>query len=111
MFGSQIPSVTVREVTDDAHLLDVREADEWAAGHAPGAQHVPMNQIPVRLDEVPIDADVLVVCRTGVRSARVVQFLRSHGRDNVRNLDGGMKDWVSAGRPLVADHGGPAQVL
>lgn len=111
MFGSHIPSMTVDEVTDGVHLLDVREDDEWAAGHAPDARHVPMNQIPLRLDEVPVDGDVLVVCRSGVRSARVVQFLRSHGRDNVHNLDGGMKDWVAAGRPLVTDHGGPAQVL
>jgi rhodanese-related sulfurtransferase len=111
MFGSHIPSVTVDEVTEGAYLLDVREDDEWAAGHAPDAQHVPMNQIPTRLDEVPDDREVLVVCRSGIRSARVVQFLRSHGRDKVHNLDGGLQEWVAAGRPLVTEDGSPAQVL
>jgi rhodanese-related sulfurtransferase len=111
MFGSHIPSVTVDEVTEGAYLLDVREDDEWAAGHAPDAQHVPMNQIPTRLDEVPDDREVLVVCRSGIRSARVVQFLRSHGRDKVHNLDGGLQEWVAAGRPLVTEAGSPAQVL
>lgn len=111
MFGSHVPSLTVDQVTDSVHLLDVREDDEWAAGHAPGAQHVPMNEIPIRLDEVPDDQDVLVVCRSGVRSARVVQFLRSHGHVNVHNLEGGMQDWVAAGRPLVTDRDAPAQVL
>jgi rhodanese-related sulfurtransferase len=111
MFGSHISSVTVGEVTDDAHLLDVREDDEWTAGHAPGAQHLPMTQVAVRLDEVPTNRTVVVVCRSGVRSARVVQFLRNHGLDNVHNLDGGLRDWVAAGQPLVAEHGAPAQVL
>lgn len=111
MFGSRIPSVTADEVTDGAHLLDVREDDEWAAGHAPGAQHLPMTEVPARLDEVPTDRPVVVVCRSGVRSARVVLFLRNHGLDNVHNLDGGMQDWVAAGHPLVADRGAPAQVL
>jgi rhodanese-related sulfurtransferase len=95
----------------DVHLLDVREHVEWMAGHAPGAQHLPMHQIPTRIDEVPADREVLVVCRSGVRSALVVEFLRRNGRDNVRNLDGGMEDWVAAGGPLVAEDGAPARVL
>lgn len=106
-----VPTVTVAEVTEDAHLLDVREDDEWRAGHAPDAQHLPMNLIPARLGEVPADRDVVVVCRSGVRSAHVVEFLRRQGHDNVRNLDGGMQDWAAAGRPMVAEDGAPARVL
>jgi rhodanese-related sulfurtransferase len=111
MFGSQVPAVDATEVDEDAHLLDVREEVEWVAGHAPGAQHVPMSQIQARLDEVPTDRGVVVVCRSGNRSARVVQFLLANGWREVRNLDGGMQDWVAVGRPLVADHGQPAEVL
>jgi rhodanese-related sulfurtransferase len=111
MFGSQVPAVTATEVAQGAHLLDVREQDEWDAGHAPGAQHLPMSEIQARLDEVPTDRDVVVVCRSGNRSARVVQFLLANGWRQVRNLDGGMQDWAAVGRPLVADHGQPAAVL
>lgn len=106
-----IPTVSVPEVAQGTHLLDVREHDEWAAGHAPGAQHLPMGELPARLTEVPTDRDVVVVCRSGVRSARVVQFLLGNGWDNVRNLDGGMQDWAAAGRPLTTDGGAPATVL
>jgi rhodanese-related sulfurtransferase len=111
MFGSQVPAITATEVDQDAHLLDVREQDEWDAGHAPGAQHLPMSEIQARLDEVPTDRDVVVVCRSGNRSARVVQFLLANGWRQVHNLDGGMQDWAAVGRPLVADHGQSAAVL
>lgn len=111
MFGSQVPAVTATEVDHDVHLLDVREQEEWDAGHAPGAQHLPMREVPTRLDEVPSDRDVVVVCRSGARSARVVEFLLGNGWRQVRNLDGGMQDWVAVGRPLVADQDRPAQVL
>lgn len=106
-----IPTVMVAEVAEDAHLLDVREDEEWRAGHAPGAQHVPMNLLPARLEEVPADGDVVVVCRSGIRSAHVVEFLRRQGRDNARNLQGGMHDWAAAGRPMVAEDAEPPRVL
>ena len=53
MFGPQVPTVPVTEVADDTYLLDVREDDEWTAGHAPGAHHLPMMELPARLAEVP----------------------------------------------------------
>jgi rhodanese-related sulfurtransferase len=105
-----VPTVTVPELTGPVHLLDVREADEWAAGHAPGAQHLPMFELPGRLAEVPTDREVVVVCRVGMRSAQVVQFLAGRGWENVRNLAGGMVDWAAAGRPLVSETGAPATV-
>jgi len=106
-----VPTVTVPELSTEAYLLDVREPEEWAAGHAPAAQHVPMYELPARLAEVPADREVVVVCRSGVRSARVVEFLLAQGWEKVYNLDGGMEDWAAAGRSLVSESGAPARVL
>lgn len=112
MFGMPpVPSVTAGQVHDDAYLLDVRDPDEWAAGHAPGAYHLPMQEIPGRLAEVPADRDVVVVCRVGSRSAQVVAYLLQRGLENVANLDGGMYAWVAAGRPMVSEDGNAARVL
>ena len=103
--------MTASQVDDDAYLLDVREPDEWDAGHAPGAHHVPMMEIPARMAEIPEDRDVVVVCRSGGRSGQVVSYLTGNGWDNVRNLDGGMQAWAAAGRELVSENGRPARVL
>jgi rhodanese-related sulfurtransferase len=111
VFWRQVPSVTVNEVGDDAYLVDVREDDEWTAGHAPTAHHLPMGQVPARLDEVPTEGDVVVVCRSGHRSGQVVAYLSGQGWDNLRNLDGGMQDWAAAGRPMVSEDGRTARVL
>ncbi|GAA3229907.1 rhodanese-like domain-containing protein [Dactylosporangium siamense] len=108
--GSAVPTVTVNDVADDAYLLDVREDDEWAAGHAPGANHVPMMQIPARIDEIPTDRDVVVICRVGGRSAQVVAYLQQGGLTRTINLDGGMSDWAAAGRPMVSEDGGAPRV-
>lgn len=106
-----IPTVDAAQVTDDAFLLDVREPDEWVAGHPPGAHHVPMMQIPARAAEVPADRDVVVLCRVGARSAQVVAYLRQCGYENVYNLDGGMFAWAAAGRPIVDEDGGAGEVI
>jgi len=111
VFGPQVPSVTAGEVGDDAYLLDVREPDEWAAGHAPGAHHLPMMEIPARMSEVPTDMEVVVVCRSGGRSGQVVSYLMGNGWDNVRNLDGGMQSWAAIGRDVISENGQAAQVL
>lgn len=111
MFGrNEVPAVGADEVPAEAYLLDVREGEEWAAGHAPGAHHLPMMEISARLDEIPVDRDVVVVCRVGARSAQVVAYLNSLGRDNARNLDGGMMAWARSGRPMVSEDGGAPQV-
>jgi rhodanese-related sulfurtransferase len=103
--------VTVSDVRDDSFLLDVRDADEWDAGHAPDATHVPMMEIPGRLSELPGDRDIVVVCRVGSRSAQVVAYLMARGRERVANLDGGMFAWHAAGRPVVAAGGAAGYVL
>ncbi|GAA1367017.1 rhodanese-like domain-containing protein [Catellatospora chokoriensis] len=111
MFAAQIPTATVAEVPAGAFLLDVREDDEWAAGHAPEAVHLPMMQIPTRMSEVPQDRAVFVLCRVGGRSGQVVAYLRQQGWDNVTNVDGGMIGWAAAGRPVVTDEGLPPQII
>ena len=103
--------MTPDEVTPSAYLLDVREPDEWAAGHAPGAHHLPMMEVPARLAEIPGDQEVVVVCRSGGRSGQVVSYLMGNGWDNVRNLDGGMQVWAASGREVLSENGQPAQVL
>jgi rhodanese-related sulfurtransferase len=105
---SQLPTVPVSDVADDAIILDVRESDEWAAGHAPGAIHIPLGELPARLAELSdAGADtgagtVAVTCRGGGRSSRAVAWLTEQGY-HVANLDGGMKAWQAAGKPMVAD--------
>ncbi len=99
------------DVPADAYLLDVREDDEWMAGHAPGAHHLPMMDVPARMAEVPADGEVVVVCRMGGRSAQVTAYLVNQGWDNVRNLEGGMEDWAAGGRPVVSEDGTPARVI
>jgi len=90
------------ELPEGKVLLDVREADEWAAGHAPDALHIPMSELAARLEELPGDSEFYVVCRAGGRSARVTQYLNANGWDAV-NVDGGMQHWAAQGRPLVGE--------
>jgi rhodanese-related sulfurtransferase len=85
-------------------LLDVREDDEWRRGHAPGAQHIPMGQVPSRIDEIDAAAKLFVVCHVGGRSQRVAQYLARNGYTPV-NVSGGMQAWAGAGRPEVTDDG------
>jgi rhodanese-related sulfurtransferase len=104
MFGSPVPSVVAGQVPADAVLLDVREKDEWDAGHVDGAVHIPLGELPTRLAEVPADVEVVLVCRSGKRSARAVAWLNQNGFEAV-NLDGGMGAWQQAGRPMVSMSG------
>lgn len=105
-----VPSVTVSELTGGEHLLDVRESDEWVAGHVEQAQLVPMSELIGRLAEVPKDRDVVVVCRTGARSAQVTAYLNQSGW-SAKNLDGGMEAWAAAGRPMVSESGAAPAVV
>ena len=78
-------------------MLDVREPDDYDAGHIPGNTLIPMGEIPDRLGEIPTDVPVIVTCRTGNRSGQVVDFLREQGFTNVHNMDGGIVAWQKAG--------------
>jgi rhodanese-related sulfurtransferase len=92
-----------------AILLDVREAHEWQAGHAPRARHIPLGQISRRAAELPSGRAVVTVCRSGARSARAAVLLARQGRE-VSSLSGGMHAWARAGLPVVARGGGPGRV-
>ncbi|MCU1459531.1 MAG: sulfurtransferase [Actinomycetia bacterium] len=92
-----------------ALLLDVREADEWEAGHAEGATWVPMTELGTREADIPTDREIVVICRSGARSARVTAALQASGRHAV-NLGGGSLAWVAAGLPFVRDDGLPGNI-
>jgi rhodanese-related sulfurtransferase len=104
-----VPTVDAASVPATGALLDVREQDEWEAGHVDGALHIPMGQLIARIDELPEDK-LYVLCRVGGRSAQVVQYLVAQGREAV-NVDGGMYAWEAAGRPMVGTDGREAFVL
>lgn len=93
-------SITVQQLRerDGVPLIDVREPDEFAAGHVPGAVNIPMSTIGERLYDLP-DGAFDVICQVGGRSGRVVQALESRGYD-VTNVDGGTGDWIAAGYPV-----------
>jgi rhodanese-related sulfurtransferase len=74
-------------------LLDVREHDELELAAIAGARHIPMRQVPVRLEELPKDKPIVVFCHAGGRSRRVAQFLAANGFEQVFNLDGGIDAW------------------
>lgn len=94
----------------DLHLLDVREPDEWQAGHIAGSQHIPLGQLRVRIAEVPKDRTILTVCRHGSRSDAAARGLRTLGY-TVENLEGGVTAWTRAGLPLEAEGGRPGRVI
>ncbi|ROO90667.1 rhodanese-related sulfurtransferase [Actinocorallia herbida] len=100
-FGGSIPSVGALQIPDGAYLLDVREQDEWDAGHAPEAVHIPMSALNERAGEIPQDREVYVVCRVGGRSAQVTVALNNAGWKAL-NVDGGMIAWERAGLPVDA---------
>ncbi|WP_182353878.1 rhodanese-like domain-containing protein [Flaviflexus huanghaiensis] len=84
-------------------LVDVRSEDEWDAGHAPGAVHIPVDELADRIEDVP-DSDVILICRLGRRSAHAAQILAEHGIE-AWVLTDGMAAWQSNGLPLVSSDG------
>jgi rhodanese-related sulfurtransferase len=96
--------VAAADVPDSAYLVDVREDDEWAAGHAPDAQHIPLGALAARCGEIPQDRQLYVVCRSGARSAHATHVLNAGGWQAV-NISDGMQGWESAGRPMSSESG------
>ena len=82
-------------------ILDVRTADEWNQGHIPGSVLIPLDQLADRLAEVPRNRDVVVVCRTGVRSAEGVATFQQAGFTRAVSMTGGMTAWQAAGYPTT----------
>lgn len=105
-----IPNVTAAELWNALNngsqplVIDVREPYEFANGHIPFAQLMPMPQIMSRQTAVPCDQPVVLICRSGRRSTQVLYKLqKEEGYSNLTNLDGGMLAWESAGLPAVID--------
>jgi rhodanese-related sulfurtransferase len=99
-----VRSVTVHELKDtlgegSTVVIDVREPHEYADGHLPGAEPMPLMSVPQRVDELPTDQPIYVVCAVGARSAQAAAFLGARGVDAV-NVEGGTVEWVAAGYPV-----------
>jgi rhodanese-related sulfurtransferase len=103
-----VPEVEVAELAartpDGVALVDVRELDEFAVGHVPGAVLIPLADVPERIDEIPDDQPVYVICAVGNRSARAVEYYLRQGIDAV-NVAGGTKAWIEAGHPVETGAG------
>lgn len=84
----------------DAVILDVREPQEHQQAHIDGTIDIPLGELVARLDEVPRDATVYVLCHVGGRSAQATQYLEAQGYDAV-NIDGGILKWYQSGLPVV----------
>ena len=97
-------------LAEGAMLIDVREPEEWSAGRAPQAVHIPLGELGARLGEIDGQAKVVVICRSGARSDRAAQALVGHGLSAV-NLAGGMQAWQAASLPVVKDGGEPGVVV
>ena len=101
--GSLTPQAAAdRLAREEIELVDVREPDEWQAGHARGARHIPLGQLPASLAELPPDRPVAFVCRSGGRSKVATELAARQGVD-AHNVDGGLKAWQRAGLELTND--------
>ncbi len=102
------PAITVEDLKDKRDrgealtLVDVREPHEWGISDLPGSIKIPLGTLPNRFAELPQDAEIVVYCRTGGRSANAVQFLRQRGYSNAFNLDGGINRWAEQIDPAMA---------
>ena len=110
---SQIPEIDAVDAesgSSDHVLLDVRETDEWQAGHAPGALWIPLGELERARFEIPFNKQIVCVCRSGARSARAAEALISWGFE-ASNMVGGMRAWAAAGLPVVRDDDTPGEVI
>ena len=111
--GQRIQEVEVEDADagrEHVVLLDVRNADEWTAGHAPGAQWVPLPKLESVRFQLPMNRRIVCICRVGQRSAKATAELIQMGFDAV-NMKGGMKAWEARGLPVVTDKGTPGTVI
>jgi rhodanese-related sulfurtransferase len=103
------PTEAKERVDAGAMLLDVRDPDEWEAGHPEGATWIPMNQLVDRQGELPTNRDIVVICKVGGRSARVAEALVNAGY-GAANVAGGAEAWQAAGFAIVTSDGQPGTV-
>ena len=87
---------------DGAFILDVRQPDEWNEAHIPDSTLIPLDQLPNRINELPKDREIVVVCRSGNRSAQGRDLLLQAGFTDVTSMAGGLNQWKTAGYPTVS---------
>lgn len=92
-------TAAARHDAGEVTILDVREPAEWAAGHIPGAVHIPLGELGERAAELPTDRPIIAACRSGARSAKATQLLNAR-KVETTNLEGGTQAWHAAGLPL-----------
>ena len=99
-----VPEIDIDEFADHvaagARIIDVREPDEYTAGHVPGAVLVPLGTVPDQLDQFGGDGTTYVICQAGGRSMRAAQFAAEHGHEVV-NVAGGTGAWIASGRDVI----------
>jgi len=114
MSENGVPQITPEEAAQrieaGGFLLDVREDDEWEAGHAPEAHHLPLGRVQAEHGTLPKDADIVVICRAGSRSEQAAVALRAAGHE-ASNIAGGMRAWAAAGLPVAKDDGEVGTVI
>ncbi len=110
--STEIPVITVGDVDEleEPVLLDVRESDEYDAGHAPDTLFHPLGSLPDAVAALPTDRPILCICRSGHRSAHATAFLREQGLDAI-NLEGGMRAWAAFGLDVVRADGSHGTVI
>jgi rhodanese-related sulfurtransferase len=108
-YASIGPADARHRIDAGAVLLDLRQPQEWRAGHAPSARHIPLNDLARRQKEIPTGMPIITVCRSGARSATAAGLLAANGR-TVLNLTGGMRAWSAAGLPVIANGGRPGSI-
>lgn len=101
---SNFETVTPDQVPAGAKIIDIREQDEWDLGHVEGAVHIPMGEVPDRLDEIDPDEDNYIICRSGGRSRRLCEWLDAQGY-TVIDIAGGSGAWLEAELPLASETG------
>ncbi len=103
--GNLPPEISVAEAyqryQQGVFVLDVRTPQEWEAYHAPNTTLIPLDELPQRVDEVPRDQEVVVICRSGNRSQVGRDILLQAGFENVTSVAGGLNAWMAAGYPVV----------
>lgn len=106
-----VTEVQVSAVGEDAVIVDVREDNEWAAGHIATAVHIPLGELPARLAELPESQVVHLICRAGGRSLRAANLVVVQTGRDVVSIAGGMTAWAQQRRGLVADGGAAPKVI
>jgi rhodanese-related sulfurtransferase len=98
------PAQASEKVAEGAQLIDIRQDYEWEAGHIDGAVHIPMEQLPARIESIDRERPIVFQCRSGSRSAFATQIFRESGFD-AYNLAGGLQAWVAENREIVPADG------